>query len=82
MTSLAWLPALPTTESANLLGRRPLSRRLARAHSKSSEYSLLWREGAVLQNIIAQRRELDVATEAIERAFEAALAHCVLELLP
>jgi hypothetical protein len=49
MTSLAWLLALPTTESANLLGRRPLSRRLARAHSKSSEYSLLWREGAVLQ---------------------------------
>jgi zeaxanthin glucosyltransferase len=34
------------------------------------------------KNIIAQRRGLDVAAEAIERAFEAALAHCALELSP
>jgi zeaxanthin glucosyltransferase len=32
------------------------------------------------KNIIAQRRGLDVAAEAIERAFEAALANCALEL--
>jgi zeaxanthin glucosyltransferase len=34
------------------------------------------------KNIIAQRRGLNVAAEAIERAFEAALAHSALELLP
>ena len=32
------------------------------------------------KNIIAQRRGLDVAAETIERAFEAALANCALEL--
>ena len=34
------------------------------------------------KNTIAQRRGLDVAAEAIERAFEAALANCAVELLP
>jgi zeaxanthin glucosyltransferase len=34
------------------------------------------------KNIIAQRRGLDIAAEAIEHAFEAALANCALELLP
>jgi UDP:flavonoid glycosyltransferase YjiC (YdhE family) len=37
-------------------------------------------KAAYFRNIIAQRRGLDVAAEAIERAFEAALVNCALEL--
>jgi zeaxanthin glucosyltransferase len=44
-------------------------------------YTRSYREKAqYFKNIISQRRGLEVAAETIERAFEAALANCALEL--